>query len=201
MNELIRTIHTALSVDQYRGIIVAGQNTRKNYAISHVQAPPKSRMLNACLKGHQNGKDLVLKNRTLSFDNLRQFKQLDTSKTQLWRVRSEGNLIEQRNLVFEPRFNQSKYAVFCDKTSILNSDSISSLTSISRDCSCGCTAEMDFEDHLDYSSAALKSVTPMMPQDLLTEIPELQLPQNPNICYWINLAHLVLVIACLRGLL
>jgi len=188
-------------VDQYRGIIVAGQNTRKNYALSHVQAPPNSGMQNACLKGHQYGKDLVLKNRTLSFDNLRQFKQLDTSETQLWRVRSEGNLIEQRRLVFEPRFNQSKYAVFCDNTSILNSDSISSLTSISRVCSCGCTAEMNFKDHLDYSSVALKSVTPMMPQDLLTEIPELQLPQNPNICYWINLAHLVLVIACLRGLL
>ncbi|XP_037725155.1 uncharacterized protein LOC119556791 isoform X1 [Drosophila subpulchrella] len=202
MNELIRTIHTALSVDQYRGIIVAGQNTRENYEISHLQtAPTNFRIQNACSKGYQNGKDLVLKRRTVSFDDLRQLKQLDTWEPQLWRVRSEGNLIEQRNLVFDPRFYQSKYAVSCDNTSILNSESISSFTSISRDCSCECTSETDFEDQLDFSSVALKRVTPMMPQDVLTEFPKWQLPQNSNICCWINLAHFLLVIACLRGLL
>ncbi|XP_037725156.1 uncharacterized protein LOC119556791 isoform X2 [Drosophila subpulchrella] len=190
------------NVDQYRGIIVAGQNTRENYEISHLQtAPTNFRIQNACSKGYQNGKDLVLKRRTVSFDDLRQLKQLDTWEPQLWRVRSEGNLIEQRNLVFDPRFYQSKYAVSCDNTSILNSESISSFTSISRDCSCECTSETDFEDQLDFSSVALKRVTPMMPQDVLTEFPKWQLPQNSNICCWINLAHFLLVIACLRGLL
>ncbi|XP_016948089.3 uncharacterized protein LOC108023299 [Drosophila biarmipes] len=174
MNELIRTIQT-LSMDQFRGILVAGRNTQESCEIFHAHAPS-----NATL---QNGQNPVSNRRTRSLDDLRHSRQLDSSEPQLWRVRSEGNLPEPRSRVLEPNSNQSKYVVFRDDTSVSNSESISLVASISRNCSSVSIAAMD---HLD---------------DLSTEISKPQLPQNANICYWINLAHLLLVIAILRGLL
>ncbi|XP_033172283.1 uncharacterized protein LOC117148783 [Drosophila mauritiana] len=44
--------------------------------------------------------------------------------------------------------------------------------------------------------------TPTKPQELATEEPSAQWTRAPNknACYWIGLAHLLLVISCLRGL-
>ncbi|KAH8366622.1 hypothetical protein KR084_006926, partial [Drosophila pseudotakahashii] len=172
MNELMRTIHTATSMDKFKRIIVSGQNTRDSCEIFHVQAP-RSPSTNC----HPYRQDLSLRlspnliNRTLSFDDLDHFKRLATLKPLLWRVRSEGNLTEVWKPVHTPNLNQSDYALYCDAISHANSESISSL------------------------------LTPSMPRDLLIENPKSPVPQNASICYWINLAHLLLVIACLRGLL
>nr|XP_017006496.2 uncharacterized protein LOC108063796 [Drosophila takahashii] len=186
MNELMRTILTATSMDKFKRIIVSGPNTRDNCEIFHVQAPRSSSI--GC---HQYRQDLP--NRTLSFDDLDHLKRLATSEPLLWRVRSEGNLTEEWQPVFAPHLNQSDYAIYYDAISNANSESISSLVCI------GCTADfgnrivMDCEDHLVQE--------PTKPQDLRIENPKSPVPQNASICYWINLAHLLLVIACLRGLL
>ncbi|XP_016986432.1 uncharacterized protein LOC108049684 isoform X2 [Drosophila rhopaloa] len=216
MNELTRTIHSALSMDKSNRVVVAGQNTQDNY-LRALTKPQKQNTYSKCFSKlfiperipDRNVPHLSLKaspslmQRTLSFDDLAHIKRLHSSEPLLWRTHSEGALGTKPG-IYKQNCTQS------DDDRYDLSSNADCMVNVGQKCSCRYTAncvEMDSNDDFEVFNDSLQNrtfevieasqLTPTMSQELFTE----EQPENSSMCYWITLAHLLIVIAGIRGLL
>ncbi|XP_017062900.1 uncharacterized protein LOC108102434 [Drosophila eugracilis] len=151
MNELMRTIHSATSMDAFQRVVVAEGKTNQNPSNFHLKGltNPKPRLPGLTLSLTPR-----LRHRTVSCDDLGKLKKLESLEgLPLMRVHSEGSLMELVELK--------------DRK------------------------EVSFDVPPKVASCAVS----------VKENSKLPLPEGSGMCYWINLAHLLLVIACLRGVI
>ncbi|XP_039499112.1 uncharacterized protein LOC120456365 [Drosophila santomea] len=175
MNELMRTIHTASSMDSFKRVIVSGRSTAMSFPFpstttTHLLAPTSCRIGQSGLSCHQSARLAPnVMHRRRSFDHrLHQQRRVNTSAQRLWKVHSEGNFLGPR----KP----------CSSGQYLNHE-------------CECTAGSgNCAVMISRDGLQVPVVVPL-------EIPTGGQKLSRNLCYWISLAHLLMVISCLRGLL
>ncbi|XP_043658506.1 uncharacterized protein LOC122623416 [Drosophila teissieri] len=168
MNELMRTIHSASSMDSFKRVIVSKRNTAMSFPVpsrttTHLLAPTSCRMGKSGLSCHQSARLVPnVMHRRRSFDHRLHQQRVNTSAHRLWKVHSEGNFLGPR-----------------------------------KPCSSECECTADSGNCAEMISRDGLQAPVVVPLEIPTGGQEL----SRNLCYWISLAHLLVVISCLRGLL
>ncbi|EDV45512.2 uncharacterized protein Dere_GG12878, partial [Drosophila erecta] len=100
MNELMRAIHSASSMDSLKRVIVSRRSATRSFPFprtSHLLPPTSFRMRKSGSSCHQSaGLTRSVLHRRRSFDHQLHQQRVNVSAQRLWKVHSEGNLLGPR---------------------------------------------------------------------------------------------------------